>query len=71
MVVEEVEVMETVLQVVKLIAEGEEMVKLVLEAVVEVILVVDGGVSGGERGRDVEMMVEMMELVAVERRCQR
>ena len=40
-------------------------------AVVEVILVVDGGVSGGERGRDVEMMVEMMELVAVERRCQR
>lgn len=71
MVVEEVEVMETVLQVVKLIAEGEEMVKLVLEAVVEVILVVDGGVSGGERGRDVEMMVEIMELVAVERRCQR
>ena len=47
------------------------MVKLVLEAVVEVILVVDGGVSGGERGRDVEMMVGMMELVAVERRCQR
>lgn len=71
MVVEEVEVMETVLQVVKLIAEGEVMVKLVSEAVVEVILVVDGGVSGGERGRDVEMMVEMMELVAVERRCQR
>ena len=70
MVVEEVEVMETVLQVVKLIAEGEGMVKLVSEAVVEVILVVDGGVSGGERGRDVEMMVEMMELVAVERRCQ-
>ena len=48
MVVEEVEVMETVLQVVKLIAEGEGMVKLVSEAVVEVILVVDGGVSGGE-----------------------
>lgn len=71
MVVEEVEVMETVLQVVKLIAEGEVMVKLVSEAVVEVILVVDGGVSGGERGRDVEMMVEMMKLVAVERRCQR
>lgn len=71
MVVEEVEVMETVLQVVKLIAEGEVMVKLVSEAVVEVILVVDGGVSGGERGRDVEMMVEIMELVAVERRCQR
>ena len=71
MVVEEVEVMETVLQAVKLIAEGEGMVKLVSEAVVEVILVVDGGVSGGERGRDVEMMVEMMELVAVERRCQR
>ena len=70
MVVEEVEVMETVLQVVKLIAEGEGMVKLVSEAVVEVILVVDGGVSGGERGRDVEIMVEMMELVAVERRCQ-
>ena len=71
MVVEEVEVMETVLQVVKLIAEGEGMVKLVSEAVVEVILVVDGGVSGGERGRDVEIMVEMMELVVVERRCQR
>lgn len=71
MVVEEVEVMETVLQAVKLIAEGEGMVKLVSEAVVEVILVVDGGVSGGERGRDVEMMVEMMELVVVERRCQR
>ena len=68
--VEEVEVMETVVQAVKLIAEGEGMVKLVSEAVVEVILVVDGGVSGGERGRDVEMMVEMMELVAVERRCQ-
>ena len=59
------------LEVVKLTVGVEVVTELVLEAVVGVILVVDRGASGGDRGRDVEIMAEMMELVVVEWRCQR
>ena len=38
-------------------------------AVIEVMLAVDGGASGGDGGTDVEMMVEMMELAVVQWRC--
>lgn len=41
------------LEVVKLTVGVEVVTELVLEAVVEVIFIVDGGASGGDRGRDV------------------